>query len=79
MGGITFRISSPAYHAILDDEAVLPPGAQEALERAVLVAGIWWVVDTTDEATAPGQWESNLKGPSVMSSRAYSGAASRSS
>ena len=51
MGGVTARVSSAAYHAIVDDKVVLPSESREALGKAVLLADAWWVVDATDEAT----------------------------
>jgi hypothetical protein len=51
MGGVTFRISTPAYHSIVDDKAVLLPESREALEKAVSLADAWWIVDVTEEAS----------------------------
>jgi hypothetical protein len=51
MNGVTFRLPSAAYHAIMDDKAVLLGVSRQALEKAVSLADAWWLVDVTEEAT----------------------------
>jgi hypothetical protein len=51
MGGVTFRLSSAAYHAIMDDKAVLLSLSRQALEKAVPLPDARWIVDVTEEAT----------------------------
>jgi hypothetical protein len=50
MSGVTIRLSSAGYRAIVDDEAMLLSLSRQALEKAVPLPDAWWIVDVTEEA-----------------------------
>jgi hypothetical protein len=50
MSGVTFRLSSASYHAIMDDKAVLLSLSRQALEKAVPLPDAWRVVDVAEGA-----------------------------